>query len=88
MIDNNDIFSFVAKILNETFEIPLEEINLESELLEDLDLDSIDAVDLIVQLQKHTTKNIDPAEFRQVRTVGDVVKAVESVAADSDLSGV
>ena len=76
-MNKEDIFTSVAGILNETFEIPLDKIKLESKLEEDLDLDSIDAVDLIVKLQKYTTKNIDPAEFKQVRTVGDVISAIE-----------
>lgn len=81
----DEIFKAVTQILDETFEIPVEDISLESHLLEDLDLDSIDAVDLIVNLQKYTTKNIDPEEFKQVRTVKDVVDAIEAIAVDGGL---
>lgn len=84
----NEIFTAVAKILNETFEIPLTQIKPESNLLDDFDLDSIDAVDLIVKLQKYTTKNIEPEQFKQVRTVRDVVDAIENIAVDGELVGV
>lgn len=75
-MNEEEVFNFIAEILNESFELPLEDIALESHLLDDLDLDSIDAVDLIVKLQKHTKERIDPEEFKQVRTVKDVVTAV------------
>jgi acyl carrier protein len=45
-------------------------------LFEDLDLDSIDAVDLVVKLQDYTGKKIQVAEFKSARTVGDVVERV------------
>ncbi len=84
-MEKEDIFKAVAKILNETFEIPMEEISLKADLQNDFDLDSIDAVDLIVKLQKYTTKNIDPEEFKLVRTVNDVVDAIENIAVDPEL---
>jgi acyl carrier protein len=42
-------------------------------LFEDLELDSIDAVELVVKLQSYTGRKIAPAEFKTVRTVGDIV---------------
>lgn len=54
-----------------------QDIKPEARLYEDLELDSIDAVDMIVHLQKKTGKKIKPEEFKAVRTVQDVVEAVE-----------
>ena len=48
----------------------------EANLFEDLDLDSIDAVDIAVRMQKFTDKKLSPAEFKKIRTVNDVVEAV------------
>jgi len=64
------------------FEIPAERINLDARLYEDLDLDSIDAVDLIVKLSELTGRKIKPEAFRSVRTVSDVVICVEATLAD------
>jgi acyl carrier protein len=50
-------------------------------LFEELDLDSIDAVDLAIKLQEMTGRRIKPEEFKSVRTVGDVIGAVESLLA-------
>jgi acyl carrier protein len=75
-MDRNDVFARVKEILVETFELEPASITLESRLMDDLDLDSIDAVDLVVKLQQYTTTKIDPAVFKQVRTIGDVVDAI------------
>ncbi|MBF9015475.1 MULTISPECIES: acyl carrier protein [unclassified Oceanispirochaeta] len=80
----DDIFEKIVEILNETFEIPKDQISPDSLLEDDLDLDSIDAVDLIVKLKKFTEKNIDPTVFKQVRTINDIVDALESLVALSD----
>jgi len=45
-------------------------------LNEDLEIDSIDAVDLLDRLRRQTGRKISAEEFRTVRTVGDLVDAV------------
>ncbi|CEO41491.1 acyl carrier protein [Photobacterium kishitanii] len=75
-INNDQIFHQVQALLVELFELDAEDIHLESNLYQDLDLDSIDAVDLVVRLQNLTGKKIQPDEFKNVRTVDDVVIAV------------
>lgn len=72
----NEIFETLSDYLVDYFEVPRSQITLESKLYEDLDLDSIDAVDLVVKLQELTQKKIPPADFKEVRTVGDVVEKV------------
>ena len=71
-----EIFEQIRLMLSQLFEIDKEEITLESKLFEELELDSIDAVDLVVKLQKNIGKKIMPEEFKQVRTVQDVVDVV------------
>ncbi|API87440.1 acyl carrier protein [Francisella uliginis] len=70
------IFTQLQDILHNLFEIDKDEITLDSKLYEELDLDSIDAVDLIVQLQDLTGRKFKPEEFKSVRTVGDVVDTI------------
>lgn len=76
-MQNQDIELEVRKLLTELFEIPEESITADARLYEDLGLDSIDAVDMIVHLQKKTGKKIKPEEFKAVRTVQDVLDAVQ-----------
>lgn len=81
MLSREDIFEKLGNYLEELFEIAPEKISLESRLLEDLDLDSIDAVDLMVKLQELTGKKIAPEAFKTVRTVEDVVDSVHDLLA-------
>lgn len=73
------IFDKLKSILVEEFEIEEDKIQSETNLFEDLELDSIDAVDLAVKLQGFTQKKIPPENFKQIRTINDVVLAVEEL---------
>jgi acyl carrier protein len=76
MHTKESIFEYLKEVIVELSEVDAEVITAESRLYEDLDIDSIDAVDMIVKLKKLTTKRIEPAAFKSVRTVQDVVDAV------------
>jgi len=82
MTGRDDIFRDVSRELHALFDIPQQDVTLEARLYEDLDLDSIDAVDLIVRLQEITKKRIQPDQFKSVRTVKDVVDAVAELFGD------
>ena len=73
------IFDKLVEILSEEFEIEKSSITHEANLFTDLDLDSIDAVDLAVRLQQYSEKRISPEEFKQIRTVNDVVEAIYEI---------
>ena len=79
MADKNAIFEHVATTLSELFDLDRADITLESHLGDDLDIDSIDAIDLIVELKKYVGKKISPEDFKSVRTVGDIVNAVSDI---------
>ncbi|GGG07406.1 MULTISPECIES: acyl carrier protein [Cysteiniphilum] len=64
-------------IFAELFELDPQDVTLEARLYEDLDLDSIDAVDLIVYLQSKTDKQFKPEEFKSVKTVNDIVTIID-----------
>lgn len=75
------ILSRLRELLADTFEIDPARVTPEADLYKDLDLDSIDAVDLAIKLQEMTGKRITPDEFRSVRTVSDVITAVDRLLA-------
>ncbi len=79
MMTKSEIFNKMRDILVDTFELDAAKVVPEARLLDDLDLDSIDAVDLIVKLQQIIGWKIDPEVFKQVRTVGDVVDAISAL---------
>lgn len=72
-------FAQVRKTLVELFELDADEIIPEARLYEDLDIDSIDAVDLMVELKRYTGKRLNPEDFKSVRTIDDVVNAVDRI---------
>jgi acyl carrier protein len=59
-MDKNEIYAILVSNLVKIFDIPQEKITLESRLYEDLDIDSIDAIDLIVRLKKYISKPMTP----------------------------
>lgn len=75
-MEKAEILATLKGYLEEYFEVPADKITLDAHLYSDLDLDSIDAVDLIVKLQELTQKKIAPTDFKEVRTVNDVVEKV------------
>ena len=78
----SELFGHIVRILNDSFEIAPERIKPEARLYEDLDIDSIDAVDLIVQLKPLLGRNLQPEAFKTVRTVQDVVDVVHGLLPD------
>ncbi|MCP3697715.1 acyl carrier protein [Aliivibrio finisterrensis] len=78
-VNREQVLEQVTAALVELFEIDEADITPEAQLYTDLDLDSIDAVDLVVHLQKVTGKKIKPEEFKEVRTVDDVVNSVAAL---------
>ncbi len=79
MYSKEQLFQEVSNALVELFELDESDITADANLYKDLDLDSIDAVDLVVKLQELTGNKIKPDQFKSVRTVQDVVDAVEAL---------
>jgi acyl carrier protein len=76
MKNRDEILKSIRAIMQEMFEIEADEVTLEAHLYEDLDFDSIDAVDMIVKLKEMTGKALKPEDFKNARTIHDVVEAV------------
>lgn len=79
LTSRDQIQSKLVEILAEMFELDPAEIREDSQLYDELDIDSIDAVDLIVRLKELTGKKVEPEEFKEIRTVSDVVDAIEAL---------
>lgn len=69
----------IKDILTAEFDVPAEKLTPDVDLFTELDLDSIDAVDLVVRLQQETGKKVNPEDFRQIRKLSDVVAVVEKL---------
>lgn len=82
----DEIYQRIVQILHETFDIDAQRITPESKLYEDLDIDSIDAVDLIVQLKPLAGKRLNAEAFKSVRSIQDVVDALHALVHSQGVS--
>lgn len=76
------IFLWLVDVMHEMFEIDRDKVRPHANLYTDLDIDSIDAVDLVVKLKQLTGKRLQPDVFKAVRTVQDVVDALAVLLAE------
>ncbi len=76
-MDHQAVFEKVTKLMAELFDLDRSKLTPEARL-EDLDLTSLDAIDLVVELQAMTGRKVLEGRLRDVRTVGDVVALVQS----------
>jgi len=73
----------VSQTLVKMFELQPETVTMEATLFEDLDLDSIDAIDMAAEIQKFTGRRLEEEDLRKLRTVGDVVVLIDRMVAET-----
>ena len=79
-MNRDELFVWIADLLAEMFELDRDALPPASNLYADLDIDSIDAVDLAVKLKQMTGKRLQPEVFKTIRTIDDVVNALLGLA--------
>lgn len=84
MYTKQEIFNHISEILIKDFDCKSDIVKPGARLIEDLDLDSIDAVDLVVRLQKIINVRVKPEDFKQISTLQDVVDAIEKIVNSAD----
>lgn len=75
-----EIQKILTDALVQLFEVDESKITPETHLYQDLEIDSIDAIDLIDHIKRQTGYKLQAEDFRNVRTVADVVEAVKKIA--------
>jgi len=75
--DREQVFGMVRAALVELFGLDPRRITPQARLADDLEIDSIDAVDLVEHFHRRTGRKLSPEDFRAVRTVGDLAQAIE-----------
>ena len=75
-MSKDELYVWVVDLLAEMFELDKADLTPDSNLYADLDIDSIDAVDLAVKLKQMTGMRLQPEVFKKIRTIGDVVEAL------------
>ncbi len=82
MLTQEQILEQLRSWMEELFEIEPNDIQLDSNLYSDLDVDSIDAIDLVVKIKELTGKQVQPEDFKNVRTIQDVVTVIHNMSAE------
>lgn len=82
MLTQDQVLEKLREWMEELFEIAPEDIQLDSNLATDLDVDSIDAIDLVVKIKELTGKQVNPEDFKNVRTIQDVVTVIQNMSAE------
>ena len=77
-----DIFEQVKKILCDQLDLEEEQVNEESEVIDDLGADSLDIVDLVMTLEEEFDTEIPDEDIENLKTVGDIVKYIEERVAE------
>ena len=81
MLAQETVLEKLREWMEELIEIAPEDVQIESNLASDLDVDSIDAIDLVVKIKELTGKQVNPEDFKNVRTVQDVVVVIQNMSA-------
>ena len=82
MLSQEQVLAKLREWMEDLFEIEPESVQRDSNLYSDLDVDSIDAVDLVVKTKELTGKQVKPEDFKNVRTVLDVVTVIQNMTAE------
>ncbi len=76
----DEIDNYVREVLEQEFDCDLDLLNDDTNLFETFDLDSIDAVDLVVRVQKEFNISLQPEDFKSVKNYGDLVDVISRIA--------
>jgi len=74
-----EILRNIQRMMKELFELEAARVQPEARLIEDLELDSLDAIDLAVKVEETTGLALDESKLRQLRTIDDVIVAIEAL---------
>lgn len=78
-LSKDQILQHIKQVLTELFEVEEEQLVGTARLYDDLDIDSIDTIDLLIELKKVIGKEIDPSAFKNARTIDDVADVISQL---------
>jgi acyl carrier protein len=79
VVTREEVFDRIKSTMEELFEVDPSTITLDTKLMDDLGLDSIDAIDLAARLEEVTRKRLSEESLRKLRTVRDVVELIHGM---------
>ena len=82
-MDKQQMISEINQVMIEGFELEATQLKPEAKLVDDLELDSLDAIDMLVFLEEKINIKVDAEQFRQVKTLDDVYNIVQQMLEQS-----
>lgn len=82
-LETSEIIARVNSVMHQGFEIPLEDLRPEARLKEDLQLDSLDAVDMLVQLEENMGIKVNGERLMSIKKLGDIYFLIEELQSSS-----
>lgn len=76
----NEILQHTRQVMVELFEVDESLLGESARLYDDLDIDSIDTIDLMIELKRYVNTDIDAQQFKDARTLGDIVDIIDKLA--------
>lgn len=73
-----EIFNKISAMIADNFDIDQDKITKDTDFTNDLDADSIDLVEFILQLEDEFSAEIPDEEAEKIKTVGDAVAYVKA----------
>ena len=73
------VFEKVKEIIVKELKVEAEKVTLDARLKDDLGADSLDAVEIIMDIEDEFNIQIDDSEAENIKTVGDIVKYIEAL---------
>jgi len=77
MPSRDEIIAMVTEVLQQEFDFAASELKLDTHLMDDLDLDSIDAIDMAVRLEERTGLHFEDDDLKSLRTIRDIVDKID-----------
>lgn len=77
MPSRDEIIAMVKEVLQQEFDFADADLKLDTHLVDDLDLDSIDAIDMAVRLEERTGLHFEEDDLKSLQTIRDIVDKID-----------
>jgi acyl carrier protein len=88
-MNQEKIYQFVVSMFVELFELDAKDIRPESTIFDELGLDSLDMVDLVIDMQSKfkfkIEREVDEEKLRAIRTIKDLCLLIEAKIASGEV---
>lgn len=77
------VFEKIRHIISQQFDVAEEDIELDTIFVDDLNADSLDLVELVMELEDEFNTEVDDGEIEDIETVEDAVEYIEKKIGDN-----